>query len=101
MNEILNKVKLSLRIAEDDDNFDSELVDLIKSCLIDLGFAGVTNHIEISSIDEAVLTAIKTYCKIHFGDANGVEILDRLKASYNEQKAQMGMATGYTDWGNE
>jgi hypothetical protein len=25
---------------------------------------------------------------------------DRLKASYDEQKAQLQMSTGYTDWGD-
>lgn len=96
MNEILNKVKLSLRITTND--FDNELVDLINACLLDLGIAGVTEN---DTTDALIIRAICTYCKIHFGDANGVEMLDRLQASYNEQKAQMGMATGYTDWGNE
>ena len=34
----------------------------------------------------------------YFGDAGGE--YDRLKAAYDEQKAQLTMATGYTDWGN-
>lgn len=93
---ILNKVKLSLRITTDD--FDNELVDLIDACLLDLGIAGVT---EDDTSDALIIRAICTYCKIHFGDVNGVEMLDRLQASYNEQKAQMSMATGYTVWGNE
>jgi hypothetical protein len=96
MTAILNKVKLSLRITTDD--FDTELTDLINACLLDLGIAGVT---EDDTTDALIIRAICTYCKIHFGDANGVEMLDRLQASYNEQKAQMSMATGYTDWGNE
>ena len=104
MNTILEKVKLALRITTDD--FDSELTDLINACLIDLGIGGVvvpttasTSSQEIT--DECVIQAIKTYCKIHFGDVNSVEMLDRLKASYDEQKAQMSMATGYTDWLDE
>lgn len=96
MNEILNKVKLSLRISTND--FDNELIDLINACLLDLGIAGVTEN---DTTNALIIRAVCTYCKIHFGDANGVELLDRLIASYNEQKAQMGMATGYTDWGNE
>lgn len=93
---ILNKVKLSLRITTDD--FDSEIKDLIDACLLDLGIAGVT---EDDTSNALIIRAICTYCKIHFGDVNGVEMFDRLQASYNEQKAQMSMATGYTDWGNE
>ena len=47
--------------------------------------------------DQLLIRAIITYVKMHFGDAPDYE---RLKASYDEQKAQMSMATGYTDWGD-
>lgn len=90
---ILSKVKLSLRITTN--AFDTELTDMIYACLLDLGIAGVSN---VDTTDYLVIRAICTYCKIHFGDANGVEEIDRLKASYDEQKAQMSMATGYTTW---
>lgn len=93
MNAILAKVKLALRITTDD--FDNELTDLINACLADLGIAGVSQN---DTTDALVIRAICTYCKYHFGDANGAEQLDRLKASYDEQKAQMSMATGYTEW---
>ena len=93
MNAILAKVKLALRITTDD--FDEELTDLINACLADLGIAGVSQN---DTTDALVIRAICTYCKYHFGDANGAEQLDRLKASYDEQKAQMSMATGYTEW---
>lgn len=96
MNTIIQKVKLALRIVTDD--FDNELTDLVKACFLDLGIAGVENHIDTTSYDELVLRAVITYCKVHFGDANGVEQYDRLKASYDEQKAQLQMATGYTVW---
>ena len=106
MNTILDKIKLALRITTT--AFDSELTDLMNACLLDLGIAGVevpysqsvdTHGEPISVLDnDLVIRAIITYCKIHFGDARGVEELDRLKASYDEQKAQMSMATGYTEW---
>ena len=80
----------------------------MNACLLDLGIAGVevpysssvdTHGEPISVLDnDLVIRAIITYCKIHFGDARGVEELDRLKMSYDEQKAQMSMATGYTEW---
>ena len=41
---------------------------------------------------------MRTYCKAHFGSIEGAEY-DRLKAAYEEQKAQLQTATGYTDWG--
>lgn len=97
MNTILNKVKLALRIVTD--AFDSEITDLINACLLDLNIAGVNQYTIDSVTDALIIRAICTYCKYHFGDANGVEESDRLKASYDEQKAQLSMATGYTDWG--
>lgn len=93
MNTILDKVKLALRIVTDD--FDLEIQDLIDACLLDLGIAGVTKN---DTTNALVIRAICTYCKYHFGDAKGVEELERLKQSYDEQKAQMSMATGFTDW---
>ena len=98
MNTILNKVKLALRIVTD--AFDSEIEDLIKACLLDLKIAGVNEYTIDSVTDALVIRAVCTYCKYHFGDANGVEESDRLKSSYDEQKAQLQMATGYTNWGN-
>lgn len=96
MNTILSKVKVALRIATDD--FDAEITDLINACLLDLGIAGVTEN---DTTNALIIRAVITYCRANFGDANGVEEYDRLKASYDEQKAQMQMATGYTDWLNE
>ena len=92
MNTILSKVKVALRIVTDD--FDAEITDLINACLLDLGIAGVT---EDDTTNALMIRAIITYCKANFGDATDGEY-DRLKASYDEQKAQMQMATGYTDW---
>lgn len=92
MNTIVEKVKLALRIVTDD--FDTELADLINACMLDLGIAGVN----VGDLDSLTERAIITYCKVHFGDANGAEQYDRLKASYDEQKAQLQMATGYTVW---
>lgn len=96
MNTILNRVKLALRIVTD--AFDSEIEDLIKACLLDLKIAGVNEYTIDNVTDALIIRAVCTYCKYHFGDAKGVEELERLKASYDEQKAQMSMATGYTDW---
>lgn len=89
----LEKVKLSLRIITD--LFDQELTDLIEAALRDLGIAGVDGELVVLS-DPLVLRAVTTYCRMHFGQP---EDYDKLKASYDEQKAQMSMATGYTTWG--
>ena len=47
------------------------------------------------TLDPICQRAVVTYCKLHFGEPDDY---DRLKASYDEQKAQLGMATGYTEW---
>lgn len=87
---MLEKVKMALRITTD--AFDTELTDLISSAKLDLGIAGV---VVPETLDAIVERAIITYCKIHFGEPDDY---DRLKASYDEQKAQLSMATGYTVW---
>lgn len=89
---MLEKVKMALRISTD--AFDDELNDLIAAAELDLGVAGVVLPAEI---DALVMRAIITYCKMHFGIP---EDADRLKLSYDEQKAQLVTATGYTDWGD-
>lgn len=87
---MLNKVKLALRIKTN--AYDSELTDLIAAAQLDLGIAGVDIP---APIDELVTRAIITYCKMSFGLP---EDYDRLKRSYDEQKAQLSNATGYTTW---
>ena len=86
----LDNVKMALRITTT--AYDSELTYLIAAAELDLGIAGVEVPV---SLDELVERAIITYCKMHFGIP---EDADRLKRSYDEQKAQLVTATGYTDW---
>jgi hypothetical protein len=87
---MLDKVKLALRITTK--AFDDELTDLIAAAKIDLGIAGV---VVPAPLDELVELAIITFCKVHFGEPDNY---DRLKASYDEQKGQLMIATGYTVW---
>ena len=87
---MLELVKLALRITTD--AFDTELNLLIAAAQTDLGIAGVTLPAELDPICQR---AIITYCKMSFGEPDEY---DRLKASYDEQKAQLSMATGYTTW---
>ena len=87
---MLEKVKKALRIVTE--AYDSELTELIAAAQQDMQIAGVVVPAELDSI---VSRAIITYCKMSFGLP---EDYDRLKASYDEQKAQLSNATGYTDW---
>ena len=90
---MLEKVKLALRIVTD--KYDSELNDLINAAKLDLGIAGVTVP---DTLDALVSKAIITYCKMSFGLP---EDWDRLKRSYDEQKAQLSNASGYTNGGDD
>ena len=89
---MLELVKTALRITTT--AYDSELDYLIDAAKLDLGIAGVVVPEELDAI---VKKAIITYCKMSFGLP---EDYDRLKRSYDEQKAQLSNATGYTDWGD-
>ncbi len=87
---MLDRVKIALRITSN--TFNDELNGLITSTQLDLGIAGVVLPAEL---DELCKTAVITYCKMNFGNPDDY---DRLKKAYDEQKAQLSMATGYTEW---
>ena len=89
---LLDKIKLALRITVN--NYDTDLTALIDAAQLDLGIAGVVIP---SALDAIVERAIISYCKLHFSALTDGE-WSRLKASYDEQKAQLATATGYTDW---
>lgn len=90
---MLEKVKLALRITTT--AFDNEIEDLIAAALADLGIAGIINE---TQDDPLIIRAVVTFCKANFGEPDEY---DRLKTAYDEQKAQLQMATGYTDWGED
>lgn len=89
---LLNDVKTALRVTTN--AYDTELDDLIESAKLDLAIAGVVIPDPMPTV---VSTAIKTYCKINFGTPNPSNY-EYLKKSYDEQKAQLGMSSGYTDF---
>ena len=87
---LVNKAKAACRVTTV--YYDSEISDLVDAALIDLTFGGTVN---VDTTDPLVIRAVCTYCKMNLGNP---ENYDRLKASYDEQKAQLGTATGYTNW---
>lgn len=95
---MLDRVKLALLITSDD--FDAELSTMIEAAAKDLGIAGVEGlTVTTDSEDAIIIRAIITYCGYQFELMHGS--LDRssaFKKSYDEQKAQLGMATNYTVW---
>ena len=88
---LLEKAKLALRITTN--AYDTEIQDLIDAAELDLGIAGVV--LLPSALDALCQRAILTYVRLNFGSPPDY---DRLKASYDEQKGQLRIATGYTDW---
>ena len=90
---MLEAVKLAMRPAIKTNAYDSEILDLIFAAKADLARVGVSGD----ESDPLIRQAIKTYCRLHFGNPEDPE---KLQASYNEQRAQLMSSTGYTDWGD-
>lgn len=88
---LIASARLALRITTE--AFDEQIGDLLNAAFLDLGVAGV---VVPDTIDAIVKQAAITYVRLHFGQPDDY---DRLKASYDEQKAQLSMCSGYTDWG--
>ena len=95
---MLDRVKLSLLITEND--FDTELTELINAAAKDLGIAGVEGlTVTTDTTDAIIIRAIITYCAYQFELMHGtLARSEAYKRSYDEQKAQLSMADGYTVW---
>lgn len=88
--QLIEAAKLAGRITTN--AYDSQIEDLLETALLDLGVAGVVIPEEM---DGLVRQAAITFFLMRFGDPDNYE---RLKASYDEQKAQLATCTGYTIW---
>lgn len=88
--EMITAAKLAARITTT--AFDNQVDMLLDAAALDLGVAGV---VVPSTLDALVKQAEITYFLMNFGQPDEY---DRLKKSYDEQKAQLSMCTGYTDW---
>lgn len=89
---LITAAKLAGRITTT--AFDSQIGRLLDAAVLDLGVAGV----EVPEpYDALVEQAAITYFLMRFGQSDEY---DRLKKSYDEQKAQLVTCTGYTDWGD-
>lgn len=93
---LLADVKTALRVTTND--MDSDINILIKAALADLKLVGVTGTtVNELTTDPLVQRAVITFCRAFFGQPDDY---DKMKAAYDEQKAQLWMATDYTDWGD-
>lgn len=91
---MIDKVKLALRITTN--AYDSEIADLIQAGLADLGITDISPSVLTDDPPPLVQRAVTTYVRLHFGQPDD---FDRLKKSYDEQKAQMSTSSEYTEWG--
>lgn len=87
---LIDNCKMALRVTTT--SYDAEIQNYINAAKLDLGIAGVSVS---TATDALVDTAIMTYVRMKFGKPSDY---DELKASYDEQKAQLMNATGYTEW---
>ena len=88
--EMITAAKLAKRMTTN--AYDTEVSRLLDAAALDLGVAGV----EIpETMDVLVENAMITYFLMKFGEPDNY---DKLKKSYDEQKAQLATCTGYTDW---
>lgn len=89
---MLEAVKKALRISASTTIYDDDVQDLIDAALLDLGIAGIAAY----ETDKLVLMAVKTYCRMHFGNV-AMDEYDRLAKSYDVQKAQLQTASDYKE----
>ena len=107
---MLNEAKTALRITTD--AYDSEIASLLMAGERDLETAGVIvpGTVDVSfdsstgeATDSSTLTdplvqrALITYVRKNFGSPADY---DRVNESYEQQKAQLMHASGYTRWGD-
>ena len=97
---LLDKVKVACRVTSP--AYDDELTDLISAAFADMGITDIKSSLLVEEeIDPLIQRAVITYCKMNFGYIQlSEDQYFRLKASYDEQKAQMLMSSNYTDWGD-
>ena len=90
--ELIATAKLANRMTTN--AYDAEVKRLLEVAILDLGIAGVEVP---ETVDALAKQAMITYFLLHFGSPDNYA---ELKASYDEQKAQLSMATGHTIWGD-
>ena len=89
----IEKFKLARRIVTD--KFDSQISELWDASLVDMQIAGV----QIPEASRPIVeTAAITYVAMNFGDPDDY---DRLKKSYDEQKAQLATFTAVNSMESE
>lgn len=92
---LLEKVKMSLRIDEDD--HDDELSDLIGSAKREIVEAGASPS-KISDDDDLIRRACILYCKAQFGSDDNK---DRYAMAFEKMLIKISLLSSYKDDANE
>lgn len=87
---MLNKVKLALRIGNDE--YDTEITMLINAAKKDLELAGIASS-NIDTSDDGISQAIIYYCKANFGFDNSES--QRINNVYQSFKQNLVLAQEY------
>ena len=93
--QLVAACKLACRISST--SLDSEFNDLIDAAFKDLEISGVADingqPYTVENSDQLVITAVKTYVKLHMGDLLDSTEAERLTKSYWLQVATLKMRT--------
>ena len=94
MDELLTKIKASIRITHD--KLDVDVQDTIEACLADLRVAGLRAEKldPAQELDPLILNAVKLYCKAAYTD-DPVKAA-RYQGGYDAMKACLMYAEGYS-----
>lgn len=90
---LIYRFKTRLRMSQDsqNDEFNSEIEDLIASALKDLEKAGIK---KLDPNDPLIRQAVATYVKANFGQPDNYA---ELKAAYDEQKGSLQTYSEYKE----
>ena len=93
MDELLEKVKLALRIMHT--KLDDDIVDNIEACLLDLRMHGIVHKDET---DALIQNAVKLYCRAEYTD--DLTKAEKYAQRYRELRDCLKAAEGY-GWTDE
>jgi hypothetical protein len=94
MDELLNKIKASIRITHD--KLNEDVADTIEACLADLKVCGLRDEKldTTKELDPLILNAVKLYCKAAYTD-DPVKAA-RYQGGYDAMKSCLMYAEGYS-----